>query len=274
MAPPRISAWLVQLLQWVTSKDAAAAVVGDALEEWYERTTTGRLRGRGTWWLHRRLGGAVLAAIVSAIPRVLRAWGVTTRDAVRMQVRSHVGFRVGLAGVIALCVGINVTVAAHINALWFKSPPVVEPDRIVAVLGTSRGWFTPRDHETFAAVAGQVVSYLGFEPNLRVASLSAPLETIAVTPGYFSLFGLQVRGRDLREDDDRPGAEPVAIISHQLWSQIFDGRDDVIGHILPMAPIPFRVIGVAPKGFNGARRGERTDVWIPRSVLHQVLRVP
>jgi predicted permease len=43
---------------------------------------------------------------------------------------------------------------------------------------------------------------------------------------------------------------------------------------LQTTPIPLRVVGVAPPGFEGARRGERTDVWVPRATFNSVLAVP
>lgn len=192
----------------------------------------------------------------------------------RKVLRSHLGFRLGVSAVLVMSVGLNVAVFALVNALWLRTVPVKDPGRVITVVGLSRGWFTPRDFEIFESLAGQVTTDLGLEPELRFPDMHRDLETAGVTSGYFPLLGLEIRGRDFTEDDDRVGAEPVAIVSDRLWSRPFGRRDDVIGTVVTAHPLPLRIIGVAPAGFDGARRGERTDVWIPRALFNRVLRVP
>lgn len=72
-------------------------------------------------------------------------------------------------------------------------------------------------------------------------------------------------------DDDKTGAEPVAIISNRLWVRAFARRDDAIGAVAAAKPFPIRIIGVAPPDFSGARRGERADVWIPSRLFPRIL---
>ena len=40
-----------------------------------------------------------------------------------------------------------------------------------------------------------------------------------VTASFFELFEPPIRGRAITEDDDRPGAEDVLVMSHRLWQQ-------------------------------------------------------
>ena len=107
----------------------------------------------------------------------------------------------------------------------------------------------------------------------RASKLGRPgriSKTLGVTPDYFRVLRLAIRGRDFSADDDRDGAEPVAIISDRLWGRAFGRRTEVIGAVLPAKPVPIKVIGVAPPGFEGARRGERADLWIPTSLVHRL----
>lgn len=193
---------------------------------------------------------------------------------IRWAVSRHFGFGLGVSALLAFTVGLNVVVFAFVNALWLRPPPVKEPERVVAVLGVSYRAGLPPNFAAFERVAHQVATHSGLEPNLEFVDVPRSLEVMGVTSGYFELFGLEIRGRDFIEDDDRPGAEPVAIISDRLWSQVFGRRAGIIGTIVPARPISVRIIGVAPRGFEGAQRGERTDVWVPRFLLPGVLRVP
>ena len=191
----------------------------------------------------------------------------------RSVLRGHTAFVLGVSAVLATSVGLNVSVFALVNALWLRPVAVKDPRRVVTIVGAYANGFDLPHYATFESVAGQVATDLGLEPELRFAGVPRDLETMGVTSGYFRLFGLEIRGRDFTDDDDREGAEPVAIISDRLWSQAFDRRAEVIGSIVAAHPVPLRVIGVARAGFEGARRGERTDVWMPRAVFPRVLRV-
>jgi predicted permease len=182
------------------------------------------------------------------------------------------GFFVGATAVLTASVGLNLIVFTFINALWLKPLPFRDADRLVTILGVTFGGFTARFWDRFAAVAGQVTTEgAGLQPQLRFAGVGRDLETLGVTPGYFQLLGLAIRGRDFVPDDDREGAEPVAIVSHRLWSRELGRRADVIGAVLAGQPVSVRVIGIAPAGFDGAMRGERTDVWITRALVPRVL---
>ena len=84
------------------------------------------------------------------------------------------------------------------------------------------------------------------------------------------MLGVAVRGRDFAPDDDRDGAEAVGIISDRLWSRVFGRRWDIVGAQLETKPLSVKVIGVAPPGFEGARRGEQADLWIPTSLVRRL----
>jgi putative ABC transport system permease protein len=184
----------------------------------------------------------------------------------------HRGFFAGATAVLAASVGLNLIVFTFVNALWLKPLPFREADRLVAILGVTFSGFDARIWSRFPAVAGQVATDdAGLEPRLHLAHVRRDLETAGVTAGYFGLLGLAIRGRDFVPDDDRAGAEPVAIVSDRLWSRELGRRGDVIGAVLAGHPVSVRVIGVAPPGFEGAMRGERTDVWIPRALVPRVL---
>jgi predicted permease len=177
--------------------------------------------------------------------------------------------------VLAVGIGINLVVFTLVNALWIRPMPFPESDRIITVPGIPFGDIDgplPRLFE--GGVAGQAAKHEMFEwtrlPRIEIAEVGRDVETLAVTPEYFSVLRLDIRGRDFASQDNLDGADPVAIISDRLWTRTFGRRSEVIGAVLPAKPLSIRVIGVAPAGFNGALRGEQVDVWIPVRLVRRV----
>ncbi len=180
---------------------------------------------------------------------------------------------------LALTVGATLAVFTVVNALWLRPLPYPEADRLVTLVYDVATDVDPAfvgiegrysaQWSAFESVAGQVTASGmsgGFAPHLVVEDVGYEVETLAVTSRYFSLFGQSIRGRDFAPDDNRAAAEPVAIISDRLWAHAFGRSPDVIGTVAAAKPFPVRIIGVAPPGFEGARRGEHTDLWVPSNL--------
>jgi predicted permease len=83
-----------------------------------------------------------------------------------------------------------------------------------------------------------------------------------VGASYFALLGVETPlGRTFDAAEDRPGAAPVAVISHQLWQRRFGGDPGVTGKVITLDGAPFTIVGVAPPGFHGLFG--LADVWRP-----------
>ena len=92
----------------------------------------------------------------------------------------------------------------------------------------------------------------------------APVAGVSAT--FFKVVGVPpLIGRSFIEDDDRPGAAPVAIISDKLWKTRFGGSPSVLGRTLVLDRIPYSVVGVMPAGFDFP--GDGTLMWLPVSQL-------
>jgi len=203
----------------------------------------------------------------------------------------HRGYHYWTVSTLAVSVGGTLVVFAITRALFFQFIPITNPEQVVVVMadasgaGFTDGFFLTelgldinlRSADVFERVAGQVQTngdQARFLPHLRVEGLAREPETAAVTWEYFSLLGVAVRGRDFTRDDDRYGSEAVAIISDSLWKTSFASQPGILNAVVPAQPFPLRIIGVAPEHFNGARLGERTDVWIPRNLVGRAVGIP
>ena len=74
----------------------------------------------------------------------------------------------------------------------------------------------------------------------------------AVSGGYYA--GLRVQpslGRAITDEDDKPGAAPVVVLSHQFWQERFGANPAVIGQPLKLNKQSFTIIGVTPPAFTG-----------------------
>src|SRR5262249_17785240 len=90
-----------------------------------------------------------------------------------------------------------------------------------------------------------------------------------VSPGLFPLLGVKpALGRVLLAEDDRVEADPVVLISHNLWRQRFGADPQAIGKTLTLDGKSFVVIGVAPPGFQFP---EEAELWVP--VAHVYTRI-
>ena len=85
-----------------------------------------------------------------------------------------------------------------------------------------------------------------------------------VTGRYFAGLGVRAAlGRTLSTADDRPDAEPVAVISHRYWRRRFAGDPGVVGKTIDVNRLPVAIVGVTPEGFDGPRMTESNDITLP-----------
>ncbi|MFA5056858.1 MAG: ABC transporter permease, partial [Opitutaceae bacterium] len=82
-----------------------------------------------------------------------------------------------------------------------------------------------------------------------------------VTSDFFRILGVApIIGRDLTAADNQPGAEKVAIISHDLWQHDFGATRDVIGKSVRINGKPATIVGVMAPGFTFPLNEQ---LWVP-----------
>ena len=96
------------------------------------------------------------------------------------------------------------------------------------------------------------------------------LEGQQVSSNLFSVLGISpALGRDLRPDDNTPGAAHVAILSHGVWLRRFGGEAGIIGRGIRLNGEIYTVVGVMPQGFLYPNR--RTEIWVPWQLTKEEL---
>jgi predicted permease len=88
--------------------------------------------------------------------------------------------------------------------------------------------------------------------------------------GLFKTLEVQpAMGRAFIADDDRPGAQRVAIISYGLWQGRFGGTSDILNRKIRLDGVDCHIIGVTPQRFGYPTRS--VEVWVP---IQQILNEP
>ncbi|HUP24401.1 MAG TPA: ABC transporter permease [Thermoanaerobaculia bacterium] len=196
------------------------------------------------------------------------------RYAIRTLVRSP-GFSSMVVLTLALGIGATTVVFDLLNLFFWRRPPIERPQDVVSVYTThpqpfvgpygALSWPDFVDYRE-AAKSARLIAYLQTFLPIDAGSGAAEGEVYLVTGDFFSALGIPAAvGRTLGPDDDRAGAEPVAVISHSLWQKL--GSDaDVLGRALEVGELSLRVVGVAPPRFGGLVSGSRVEVLVAAEV--------
>ncbi len=80
-----------------------------------------------------------------------------------------------------------------------------------------------------------------------------------MTANFFNVIGLPPQiGRTFTEDEDRPGAPSLAVISDRLWERAFHRDPEVVGRPMQFHGTPITVIGVMPREMDSPHG---VDAW-------------
>ena len=197
------------------------------------------------------------------------------------------GFTIVAVLSLALGIGANTAIFTVINAVFLHPLPIEEPSRVVELfthdtrtINTQANFtLTPtslpnfedyRDHNTvFTGLAAH--SGVGLTWTNKGETVGLP--GMLASANYFDVLGVKAfQGRTFLLDEDRkPGANPVAVISHSLWTRQFGADPTLIGKTLTFNGLSFTVIGVAPPNFKGTFSLAGPDrVWVPMSMWAQL----
>jgi predicted permease len=82
-----------------------------------------------------------------------------------------------------------------------------------------------------------------------------------VTEDFFRIVGVSpIMGRDFTAEDNRPGAEKVTILGHEIWQRDFNSDPNIVGQSVRINGKAATVIGVMPPNFKFPISEE---LWVP-----------
>ena len=195
---------------------------------------------------------------------------------------------------LSLGIGANTAIFTLVNAVLLKTLPVSNPQELVLFSdmtgeGTSiedtprtgtwsrysySSYKYLRDHnDSFQEIAAtrSGTSRLSVRQTDSQANAAARSAGHLVSGNYFSLLGVRaMRGRVLTPEDDKPNAEPAAVISNRYWETELNSDPAVVGKRFIINGTNFTIVGVMPKEFFGERIRRPPDFWLPISFHPQV----
>ena len=209
----------------------------------------------------------------------------------------HKGFTLVAVLSLALGIGANTALFSVVDAVLLKTLPVAEPERLVlfewqagrsfrtnGMSGTSyvpgppdtkglslfRYEVFEKMRQTHASTADAPLSdFFAFAPIRELTSVidqhAEIIKGQAVSGDYYAGLGVQPSlGRGITDEDDKAGAAPVVVLSHEFWQERFSGSPAVIGQPLKLNKQMLTIIGVTPPAFTSTSQVDfHPDVTIP-----------
>jgi putative ABC transport system permease protein len=182
------------------------------------------------------------------------------------------GFTVTAVVALALGIGANTAIFSVINGVLLRSLSYAQPENIVmlweANLSRTRLQNVVSPANFFDWQKGSTsFEYMAaaWDTRLNLTGGGAEPEEIEaqrVSAHFFSALGVQPSlGRSFAADEDRPGGNPVIVLSHRLWRSRFGGNASIIGQQVTVSGRAFSVIGVMPPDFDFLNA--EVQAWTP-----------
>ena len=182
--------------------------------------------------------------------------------------RKNPGFTTVAVVILALGVGATLSIFAFVDAALIKPLPYRNPTRLVGV--TESVALFPRadlsypdylDWKRLNKVFSSLEVWTGTGYLLRTAEGMQPVLGTRVSDGFFRTLGITpILGRDFYSGEDLPGAAHTVMLSYAAWQKWFSGKRDVVGQPVALSGISYTIIGVLPRDFQFALRGD-AEFW-------------
>ena len=255
----RPPAWAVRLIALLTRGPDREFIVGD-LSEQYQRIGLTRFVARGllsatsTWKLQP--GSGLTGDMMLAV----------------RQIRRRPRVFVGAGFVLSIGLGMGTVTWGVLYGSHGKGLPVSNPDQVLMAQlnGPGIDWgelgFSAEDKEAIAnaPAVSAVARWHTSEITLRTDGIGGiPRRTSAVfvdpVIGRMLEFNT-TKGRLLLSSDAEPTAQPVVVLSNDVWLARFDSDPGVVGRTVSINDIATTVVGVLSPT---SRLSGHNEVWLP-----------
>ena len=180
----------------------------------------------------------------------------------------------GITAIVILClalgIGINATLFSVIDGVLIQSLPFADAERLVVInevfsrdglRDEGLSYQTLRDWQRGTTALSSLVASGGRSLTLADEAEPERYAGAAVTWDLFPTLGVPPAiGRHFNAQDDRAGAEPVVIISDDVWRRRYNSDTGVVGRRVLLNGKPHTLVGVMPPKFAFP---ENQQVWIP-----------
>ena len=199
-----------------------------------------------------------------------------TRYALRMLLKSP-GFTAIAVLALALGIGANTAIFSVVNAVLLRPLPYPDADRLVLL--RERTNVFPSGSVSYPNYLDWREGHKGFTDLALVRRESFNFANVGgtgaperigggrITANFLEIMQMSpILGRDIKEEEDVPGAPPVVLISERIWKSHFGSSREVLGRQVMVDGIAREIIGVTPADLQVPRLA---DVYVPLADLRK-----
>ncbi len=182
---------------------------------------------------------------------------------------------------LAIGIGVNTAVFSWIDAVVLRPiPGVSNPARFVLVepraeTGSYPGasWSEYRDLRERLSSLPNLLAFRMVPLNVGEPGQVHRAFGLLVSGNYFTALGLRpALGRLITAADaERPGTEPVVVVSDTYWRTRLGADPRVVGRTIRINGTVLAIVGVAPSRFQGTVLSLNFDLWLPATMAPTLL---
>ncbi len=190
------------------------------------------------------------------------------RYGIRM-LRKNPGFTIVAVLALTLGIGADSAIFSVVNAVLLRPLPYPDSERMVILRerspqleGMSVAYPNFIDWREQNGAFENIGVYRRQSFNLTGSGEPERLVGAQMSADVFATVRVNAsRGRVFTNDEDKPGANPVVVLSHGLWQRRFGGDPNILDQTLTLDGRSFTVIGIMPSDFRFPFRA--TELWTP-----------
>ena len=253
------------------------SILGDLREEFHHSS-----KSRAWYWTHT-LRLACRYAISESpqhsltYPRSTPMWfdlRGDIRTALRMMQRNP-GTSSLIVATLAVAIGVSTIGFAVADLALFRGLPVDDNAKVVTMRAidphgsTLRGRVSAPDLLDYRARSRSLEHLAGMHDGSVALIRNGQSMTLVASYATANLFAAMGQtpfaGRSFNEGEDRPGAPPVALLSHHYWRDQMEGRADAIGKTMQIGRDMVTIVGVLQPEMEFGNLAE-IDIWLPKQL--------
>jgi len=181
------------------------------------------------------------------------------------------GFALVAVITLALGIGANTAIFSLVRGVLLRPLPFNESERLIGIRESKvgEGHNNPMAFRTFAEIRDKaqtiesIAAYMNSNPTIEQADGTVSVQGSRVSHSYFKVLGVNpILGRDFTPEDNKRGEPLTAILSYELWQQLYGGDQNIVGKSLKIDGQSVTVIGVMGPISVGGQIGWRS-LWMP-----------
>ncbi len=194
------------------------------------------------------------------------------RYALRMMRRAPL-FTLTVVLTVAIAIAADTSIFSLVNAVLLRPLPYHQPERLIQIAEKN-------DRLHLASFGASVLNFVSWREQSHsfedMAAVGGANYTLTgdgepeqysgsrISPALTRVLGIApLAGRAFTDDEEKPGAAPVAMIGEGVWKRRFNLSPAIIGKTVILNDAPTTIVGIAPASMNLLTGG---DIYTPLTI--------